>query len=46
MSRTKSPRHPNKAIRAARTHAVENGWRVEKAGPRAHAWGIMLCPHG
>lgn len=38
------PRHPNKEIRRAIEYAVERGWRVEKAGPRAHIWGRLLCP--
>ncbi len=41
---TEIPRHPNKDIREAILHAVSRGWRIEKAGPRAHIWGRALCP--
>ena len=37
------PRHPNKEIRQAIEYAVSLGWRIEKAGPRAHVWGRALC---
>ena len=37
-------RHPNKHIAAAIEVAERRGWRVEKAGPRAHSWGRLLCP--
>ena len=37
------PRHPNKDIREAIEYAVSKGWRIEKAGPRAHVWGRALC---
>lgn len=37
--------HPNKEIRAAVDHALSRGWRLVKAGPRAHIWGRILCPH-
>ena len=36
--------HPNKHIRAAVDYALEHGWRLRKAGPRAHIWGLLLCP--
>jgi len=36
--------HPNKHIREAVDHAVTNGWRLVKSGPRAHAWGRLYCP--
>jgi len=36
--------HPNKHIRAAIRYAQSKGWRVSKAGPRAHIWGIVWCP--
>lgn len=42
----KIPRHPNKHVRAAIEYARLKGWRVEKAGPRAHPWGHLYCPHG
>ncbi len=38
--------HPNKHIRAAIEYAQSRGWRFKKAGPRAHAWGRLYCPHG
>ncbi len=38
------PRHPNKDIREAIAYTVSKGWRIEKAGPRAHVWGRALCP--
>jgi len=37
--------HPNKYIREAVNYALEHGWRLRKAGPRAHVWGVLLCPH-
>lgn len=37
-------RHPNKDIQEAIRYAILKGWRVEKAGPRAHIWGRALCP--
>lgn len=36
--------HPNKHIREAIRHAERKGWRVIKAGPRAHIWGTVWCP--
>ncbi len=30
--------HPNKHIEAALQYARSKGFRVEKAGPRAHPW--------
>jgi hypothetical protein len=38
--------HPNKHIRQALKYAESKGWIVKKAGPRAHAWGIIHCEHG
>jgi hypothetical protein len=38
--------HPNKHIRAALEYATSSGWTVKKAGPRAHAWGVIHCQHG
>jgi len=38
--------HPNKHIRAAIDYALEHGWRLRKSGARAHAWGLLFCPHG
>ena len=35
--------HPNKEIRAAIDYALSHGWRLIKAGPRAHVWGRLLC---
>lgn len=40
------PAHPNRHIEAALGYAEDRGWRVEKAGPRAHAWGRMYCGVG
>lgn len=37
-------KHPNKEIRAAIAHAVENGWTVKKAGSSSHSWGQIYCP--
>lgn len=36
--------HTNKEIRAAVDYAFGLGWRLRKAGPRAHIWGTPLCP--
>jgi hypothetical protein len=36
------PRHPNKEIEAAVTHAEDAGW-TWIAG-KGHAWGLLLCP--
>ena len=36
--------HPNKHIREAVDYALANGWRLVKAGARAHAWGRLVCP--
>src|SRR5258707_15855659 len=30
--------HPNKHIREAIKYALTKGWRLVKAGPRAHVW--------
>lgn len=38
--------HPNKEIRAAVDYALAHGWRLQQSGPRAHAWGTLLCPFG
>lgn len=35
--------HPNKHIREAIEYAVARGFRVIKAGPRAHEWGHLYC---
>ena len=35
---------PNKHIRAAVDYAIERGWTLKKAGPRAHIWGTLYCP--
>ncbi len=37
--------HPNKHIRAAIEYAIDKGWRVKKAGARAHIWGELYCLH-
>ena len=36
--------HPNKQIREAVDYALDQGWRLRKAGPRAHIWGLLFCP--
>jgi len=36
--------HPNKRIRAAIDQALDGGWLLRKAGPRAHVWGRLYCP--
>lgn len=36
--------HPNKHIREAVQYAENHGWRVVKAGARAHTWGRIYCP--
>ena len=38
--------HPKKHIREAIKYAKERGWRLVKAGARAHEWGRLYCPHG
>ena len=40
----KRKKHPNKAIEDAIRFAEEKGWRYQKTGNSAHAWGRMLCP--
>ena len=35
--------HKNKHIRAAVDYALEHGWRLVLAGPRAHIWGRLRC---
>ena len=37
-------RHPKKSIEAALQYAESKGWRIEKAGKSAHAWGRAFCP--
>lgn len=37
--------HPNKHIHEAIRFAESQGWTVAKAGPRAHLWGVLYCPH-
>ena len=37
--------HKDKHIRAAVDYALEHGWRLVLAGPRAHIWGTLYCPH-
>lgn len=37
--------HSNKHIRDAIRYAEGKNWRVTKAGPRAHIWGKLWCPH-
>jgi len=37
-------RHPDSAIEDALRYAESHGWRIERAGPRAHCWGRMYCP--
>ena len=36
------PRHPNKDIRQVTEYAFRRGWRLEKAGARAHILGHPL----
>lgn len=39
--------HSNKHIREAIRYVERKGWSVTRAGPRAHIWGMLLCPlHG
>lgn len=40
------PKHPNKHIEEALKYAEDQGWRVEKAGKSAHAWGRIYCGGG
>ena len=35
--------HPNQHIREAVDYALHHGWRLRKAGPRAHVWGLLFC---
>jgi hypothetical protein len=37
--------HQNKHIREAVRYAEQKGWSLVKAGPRAHIWGTLYCPH-
>ena len=43
LTRMARPRHPNADIEAALQYAEDQGWVVEKAGPRAHPWGKIMC---
>ncbi|MGD0519481.1 MAG: hypothetical protein ABSA26_18260 [Thermoguttaceae bacterium] len=36
--------HKNKHIREAVDYALEQGWQLVIAGPRAHIWGMLYCP--
>jgi len=38
-------KHPNKDIEASIRYAERHGWRLEKPGNSAHAFGSLLCPH-
>jgi len=38
--------HKDKHIRAAVDYALEHGWRLVMAGPRAHIWGRLYCSKG
>jgi len=38
-------KHPNKEINSALEYAESKGWRIEKGGSSAHAWGKMFCPY-
>lgn len=38
--------HPNGHIRAAVDYAIQHGWTLQKAGPRAHIWGRSTAPDG
>jgi hypothetical protein len=31
-------------VRERVDYALERGWRLQKAGPRAHIWGLLFCP--
>lgn len=37
-------KHPNKIIEEALDFAIKLGWRYQKVGNSAHAWGRLLCP--
>lgn len=37
-------KHPNKEIENSIRKAEQFGWRYQKAGGSAHAWGHLLCP--
>ena len=37
--------HSNKHIQEAIRYAESQGWVVTQAGPRAHIWGMLWCPH-
>lgn len=34
--------HPNKEIRADVDYALEHGWSLQEAGPRAHIWECYI----
>lgn len=38
--------HPNRHIKEALNDAEAQGWTIQKAGPRSHAWGIIYCGYG
>ena len=38
-------KHPNKHIREAIRYAEDRGWTLQKAGPRSHSFGKLICPH-
>jgi hypothetical protein len=38
-------RHPSKHIQAAIEYAEARGWTFTKSGPRAHVYGMLLCPY-
>lgn len=40
----KRNKHPNKEIENAIRYAENQGWRHQKSGGSAHAWGRLLCP--
>ena len=41
---TRRKRHPNKTVEDAICFADSKGWRYQKVGNSAHAWGRLLCP--
>lgn len=36
-------RHSKKEVQNAIDYALERGWSFEKAGPRAHSYGVLYC---
>jgi hypothetical protein len=46
LTKLSRPEHQSRHIEAALEYAEERGWRVEKSGPRAHAWGRLYCGAG